>query len=131
MKRANWLPAPEFFALNQACAAINRAFDGFGCYLVGSSLERRDYRDVDVRYIMGDVEFDAMFGRGGDARDAYWSLLCLTISVWLRETTGLPVDFQIQRQTDCNAEFDGARSALGHFHDYPGKRPSDLNGGAA
>lgn len=111
------------------CVAINKAFGGFGCYLVGSALERRDHRDVDVRYIMGDEEFDAMFRAGDTVRDAYWSLLCLSISVWLRDVTGLPVDFQIQRQSDCNADPQNngkRRDALGIFLDYPGKRPSDV-----
>lgn len=135
MTRANWIAAPEYFALNQACVAINAAFNGFGCYLVGSALERRDHRDVDVRYIMDDDEFDAMFRAGGTTRDAYWSLICLSVSVWLREQTGLPVDFQIQRQSDCNADPQNEgkhRDALGIFHHYPGKLPSHLpkTGGA-
>lgn len=133
-KRANYLPAPHFFALNQACDFLNRALGGFGCYLVGSSLERRDYRDVDVRFILPDEEFDWMFRvRPGDAESGVggwlnplWSLMCLSISVWLREQTKLPIDFQIQRQTQANEKHSGTRSALGIFLDYPGERPSDV-----
>lgn len=126
MRRANWLPAPGYFALNAACAIINSAFEnGFGCYLVGSSLERRDHRDVDVRYIMDDASFDAMFRCGGErAHDALWSLMCLSISLWLSQQSGLPVDFQIQRQTDANERHKGNRSALGIFLAYPGELPS-------
>jgi hypothetical protein len=127
--RPHWLPAPHFFALNQACAFINKALDpvsGFGCYLVGSSLERRDYRDVDVRYIMADAAYDRMFRCGADYYDPLWSLMCLSISRWLSESTGLPVDFQIQRQTQANERHKGKRNALGLFHDYPGERPSDV-----
>ncbi len=125
--RANWLPAPHYFHLNQCCDFINRAFGKFGCYLVGSSLQHRDYRDVDVRFIMDDKAFDEMFkGSGETCANAYWSLLCLTISLWLRQQTGLPVDFQIQKQSHANEKHKGIRSALGIFHEYPGELPSDL-----
>lgn len=134
-KRANYVPAPHFYRLNHACRTINDALPGgFGCYLVGSSLERRDYRDVDVRFIMGDDAFDRMFrveakdadnGRAGWL-NPYWSLLCVALSEWLSKESGLPVDFQIQRQTQANEQHDGMRSALGIFLDYPGERPSDV-----
>jgi hypothetical protein len=126
--RANWLAAPAYFNLNAACAIINNAFEkGFGCYLVGSSLERRDHRDVDVRYIMDDASFDVMFRCGGErAHDGLWSLMCLSISLWLSQQSGLPVDFQIQRQSDANAKHKGERSALGIFLAYPGELPSKL-----
>lgn len=125
-KRGNYVPAPHFYALNQACTIINRALDGFGCYLVGSSLERRDYRDVDVRFIMGDKEYDRLFRNEEGWTNPLWSLMCVSISGWLSQQTGLPIDFQIQRQTQANAQHKGLRSALGIFHDYPGERPSDL-----
>lgn len=132
-QRANYVPAPHFFALNHACVVVNRAFDGFGCYLVGSSLERRDYRDVDVRFIMSDEAFDRLFRvepKNADTGAAgwmnpLWSLMCTSISLWMRNVTGLPVDFQIQRQTQANERHQGTRSALGIFLDYPGERPSE------
>ena len=126
MTRANYVPAPHFYALNQACAIVNRAFDGFGCYLVGSSLERRDFRDVDVRFIMSDEAYDRLFRDAGGWLNPLWSLLCVTLSQWLSQQSGLPVDFQFQRQTQANAKHPGMRSPLGLFHDYPGERPSDL-----
>lgn len=43
MERANYLPAPHYFNLNQACAVLSEAF-GHCTYLVGSAMERRDYR---------------------------------------------------------------------------------------
>lgn len=129
-KRANYVPAPAYYNLNQACTIVNRALGGFGCYHVGSSLERKDWRDIDVRFIMSDEEYDYMFRdkgeNGGGWLNPYWSLLCTLISSWLSQQCGLPVDFQIQRQTQANAEHDGKRCALGIFHDYPGERPSDL-----
>jgi hypothetical protein len=125
-RRANYIPAPHFYSLNQACSIVNRALDGFGCYLVGSSLERRDYRDVDVRFIMSDEAYDRMFWGNGGWLNPLWSLMCTSISLWLSEQTKLPIDFQIQRQTQANLEHDGLRSALGFFLDYPGELPSTL-----
>jgi len=109
MKRANYLPAPAVFNLNAACKLINDALDdnGFGCYLVGSSLRKRDYRDVDVRYIMADDDFDRMFPGISSPYMMHplWSLFCTSVSTWLRQQTGLPVDFQIQRQSQANEEY--------------------------
>jgi hypothetical protein len=119
MKRANYIGAPHFFNLNQACLTLNQAF-GFGhIYLVGSSIERRDFRDVDVRCILPDEKFAQLFsGLTGDpTRNAFWSLLCSSISLWLSQHSGLPVDFQIQQQTVANAENNGPRHALGLFID--------------
>ncbi len=126
MKRANYLPAPAVFNLNAACKLINDALDpeyGYGCYLVGSSLRKRDYRDVDVRYIMADEAFDRLFpgahGGGPLMLHPMWSLLCASVSTWLRQQTGLPVDFQIQRQTQANEEYSRktghGRESLGLF----------------
>jgi len=130
MQRVNFVPAPHFFNLNHACTIINDAFDGFGCYLVGSSIERRDYRDVDVRYIMADEAYDRLFRGAGGTYNPLWSLMCMTITVWLRQQTDLPIDFQVQRQTQANKDNHGCqRQALGIFLDYPGKRPSDTVAG--
>lgn len=124
--RANYLPAPHFFRLNHACLVVNRAFDDT-CYLVGSCLDRPDYRDVDVRLILDDEAFDKLFHAHGTSHDALWSLLCVTISAWLGQQSGLAIDFQIQRRTQANAEHPkGKRWALGVFLDYPGERPSEI-----
>lgn len=123
--RANYVGAPHFYNLNQACALINRAFPQGMCYLVGSSLTKKDYRDVDVRLMLPDEEYDRVFG-SGDWANPFWSLLCTSLSLWLRQQTDLPVDFQIQRQTQANEMHDGKRSAVGIFLDYPGERPSDV-----
>lgn len=105
---------------------INKALDGFGCYLVGSALERRDYRDVDVRFIMTDGAYDRLFRSKTGWLNPLWSLMCTTISLWLSQQTALPIDFQIQRQTEANAAHSGKRSPLGIFLDYPGERPTEV-----
>lgn len=117
--RANWLPAPHFFNLNQACGMLVEAF-GHCVYLVGSSLERRDYRDVDVRVILEDAEFDRLFpGAGeGPAWNPLWSVMCSAISLHLSQQSGLPVDFQIQRMTEANEKHPGGggrRHPIGLF----------------
>lgn len=132
MKRVNYLPAPGYFKLNQAVAVINRAFDdkgSYGIYLVGSCLARRDFRDVDVRMIMKDGDYDRLFPGAADRPDlnAYWSLTCVTLAEWLTNQSGLPVDFQIQRASVANEQFpthggvrENPRNALGIFMGYPG-----------
>lgn len=113
--------APAVFALEQACRHINEAFgEGYGCYVVGSCLERPDWRDVDVRLILSDEEFKKIFPDAYlDSRwefDARWLLLTVSISNWLSKVTGLPVDFQFQAQTHANKAHEGARHPVGiHF----------------
>lgn len=114
-KKASYVGAPAIFQLEQCCQQINDAFGGFGCYLVGSALERPDWRDVDVRLMMSDEEFARLFPDAGDhwEHDPLWLLLTVAISTWLRQVTGLPVDFQFQPQTLANAQHKGLRHALG------------------
>lgn len=127
MERANYLPAPAYFKLDHACQYVNSALGDYGCYLVGSSLQRKDWRDVDVRYIMKNELFDHLFpgiGNANPSKCALWSLLCVMISDWMSNQTGLPIDFQIQRQAVSNSEHSTKeghrRSALGIFLAYPG-----------
>jgi hypothetical protein len=103
--------SPGFFLLNQACLVIRRAF-GEGPYLVGSSIDSKDYRDVDVRLMLDDDRYEAMFPgitKAGNPRcHALWSLTCSSISLWLRQASGLPVDFQIQARSVANEKYPGA-----------------------
>lgn len=138
--RANYIGAPAFFNLNHACRLVNDAFGdmGFGCYLVGSSMHRRDFRDVDIRYIMQDEAFDRLFRIEAAQADTplggwlnpLWSLICSSVAAWLSAQSGLPVDFQIQRMTQANAAHSQKnghpRSAMGIMFDYPGELPSTL-----
>src|SRR5512135_2085470 len=95
MKRASWIGVPEMFNLNLACRALVEAF-GWHIYLVGSALERRDFRDVDVRCILDDGEFDLLFPRGAEAATNVWldarnALLSAALSEWLASRTGLKI----------------------------------------
>lgn len=120
-RKGIYIGAPAVFALEQACQHITKAFGMYGCYVVGSCLERPDWRDIDVRYILPDEEFAKLFpdaeifpdGTGAWEFDARWLLLTVAVSDWLRKQTGLPVDFQFQPQTHANARHKGNRNAVG------------------
>lgn len=124
-KKGVYVGAPAAFKLELACQHLYRAFvdhrgDSFGgIYLVGSALERPDWRDVDVRLILDDASFCRLFPDAGPVSqsrwefDARWCILTTTISAWLSEQTGLPVDFQFQPQSHANERHKGRRNALG------------------
>lgn len=108
--RTDLLTTTEMYHLDRACELVTKAFGGECPYLVGTAgLGGADsYRDVDVRLMLDDDEFSAAC----PTRER-WELLCLAISTYLRERTGLPVDFQIQQASAANAKFSGPRNPLG------------------
>lgn len=119
MRRETHVAAPGFFLLDQACLAVTEAY-GTHPYLVGSSITTKAYRDVDVRLILHDDDFDRHFPNatavGNPRFDALWSLVCSAISRHLSAASGLPVDFQIQSQTTSDSKYRGERRvALGLF----------------
>jgi hypothetical protein len=115
-KRANYLPPDCLFGLHHACAEIMKSYDSYGVYLVGSSIVRKDYRDVDLRCIMKDDVFEAEFPADAHGHRPKWMLTCLALSAWLKHVTGLPVDFQFQKQSLANAHHKGERHAMGYYH---------------
>jgi hypothetical protein len=117
--RAHYLGQNDFYNLNAACKTVLSAFHfSWGVFLVGSCLRTKDFRDVDVRAIVPDAEFDRLFpDYKPDRCGTFWNFICTTISEWLRARTGLPVDFQVQRATDANKEFpnkEHRRNGMGH-----------------
>lgn len=103
------LSPPVLFRLDHACKPIAEAF-GHEPYLVGSVQERKAsaLSDVDVRLILPDDEYDAL-----DMTPARRTLMDLALGAFLRELTGLPIDLQIQRQTEANLKYHGQRNPLG------------------
>jgi hypothetical protein len=99
---ASYLTTANFDLLNLACLPVHEAFDT-PPYLVGSALERARFRDVDLRTILPDDEWDALFAD----KPRLWSLCCLSVSHYLTDLTGLPVDYQVQRRTEANEKFGG------------------------
>lgn len=124
-ERFNFLTLVQQASLRMACEPIDKAFpDAFGVYHVGSSLTSKDYRDVDVRLILKDEEFERLFGADSKSTGHvdFWCLTCLALSEWITARTGLPIDFQIQSFTRANAENKGKpRNPL--MLSYPGDRP--------
>lgn len=105
----------------------SQVWSAFGAppYLVGSALRgERDYHDVDVRLILSDEDYAAQgYGKPDEChQNGKWVATCLAFSLLGQHMTGLPIDFQIQQQTDANAKHDGPRSALG-FIDLRMRKP--------
>lgn len=105
---------PTALILQEFGDHVYRAF-GHVSYHVGSSLaEKQGWRDVDVRLILPDVEYEAM--DLGDPRSPHenkrWCSIVLAWSAFGRTLTGLPIDFQIQQQSLANEQYKGKRSAL-------------------
>lgn len=99
----------QMFLLDEACKPIRRAFDT-PPYLVGTAFTQRDFRDVDVRLILADDVYDLL---AVAVEPHLVAFLGLAIGEYLASRTGLPVDFQIQRQTEANAKHPGPRNPLG------------------
>ncbi|RUW79631.1 hypothetical protein [Mesorhizobium sp. M2A.F.Ca.ET.067.02.1.1] len=112
-KKTSYIGVPAVFKLELACKHINDAYGGFGCYVVGSALERPDWRDVDVVLILDDKQFRREFPNVQDFStglfefDTKWLLHTVALSEWMRAQTGLPIDFKIQPQTWANERHGG------------------------
>jgi hypothetical protein len=113
--KVNYIGAPACFRLEQGCQLINRVFGGYGCYLVGSALERADWRDIDIRCIMADELFAEEFPGAGQhwEHNPRWLFMATAVSEYLSKISGLPIDFQFQPQTHANERHQGTRSAIG------------------
>lgn len=122
--KVTYVGAPAVFALEMACKQVRAAFPELrpdahiGVYVVGSCLERPDWRDVDVRMMMDDETFLHYFPgvnlqAGTWEFDPRWCLLTVAISQWMSKQTGLPIDFQFQPMTHANARHTGRRHAAG------------------
>lgn len=99
----------QMFLLDLACKPIE---EGIGAtFHVGTSASgRQEYRDVDVRTILSDERYDALEEAVEPDGIAF---LGLAIGQYLHSITGLPIDYQIQRQTEANERHQGARNPLG------------------
>jgi hypothetical protein len=101
------LSPPVLHRLDLACKHIRDVFGGFnGPFLVGSVQERTAGAgsDVDLRLILDDEDYDALMA---GAPDGFASLLDFALGAYVRELTGLPIDFQVQRMTEANERHAG------------------------
>jgi hypothetical protein len=122
MSRSTFLSPPDLHRLDWACRPIFRAF-GSPPYLVGSALTTSEFRDIDLRLILDDDEFDAMFAD----RPGLRLLLNIAFSALLESTGGqrAPIDFQIQSMSEANVPEHGVRNPMGLRHEDP-----EASGGA-
>lgn len=111
--RSTHLLISELVLLKDWAIHVRRVFGT--PFLVGSALTTKDYRDVDVRVLLDEDEWTALFPGLDDAdpRDARWSGICTAFSLWGQKATGLPIDFQLQRRVRANEQYPGRRNALG------------------
>jgi len=113
--KASHVGAPAVFSLEMAARQLRDAFGG-DVHLVGSALERADRRDVDVRQMLPEAAFAALFPRVTGHTwefDTRWLLLTVSISAWLSQQTGLPIDFQFQPVGHGNKLHHGPRNPMG------------------
>lgn len=105
--RINYLTVAQNFALETAMQVLNDA--GCGAYLVGSVMERADFRDVDLRCILDDDDFEQRFG----GQRVRLRLLNAALSEWITARTGLPIDFQFQSRTEAEQYKGRPRNPMG------------------
>ncbi len=76
-------------------------------------MERKDWRDVDVRLILDDDDFYRRFGSNRSAEtNKKLAAITLAFAALGKQMTGLPIDFQIQTMSHANSVYPGPRSAL-------------------
>lgn len=120
-QRASFLVQSDFERLEEWCRNVCILFGPEIPYLVGSATERSDYRDVDLRLILEDEVFDRSWRDPVKVR-----LVNRALSIWGQQETGLPIDFQIQRQTEANDRFPhGIRNPMG-LRDWATTRTSGV-----
>ncbi len=90
-QRATYLRVDEVRLLDHWCDSLGQTF-GTTPYLVGSVLIRSDYRDVDVRVMLDDDAYEAIPMHVLD--------LNMLLSRWGQQSTGLPIDCQVQSYTE-------------------------------
>jgi hypothetical protein len=106
---------PAYLKLNHFGRVVGEFFDETA-YLVGSAVKGKGWRDVDVRIMLADEAYEALFGALPDrprCLNLKWNAACLAFTALGKEMTGLPIDFQIDGQTEANEKYgDRPRHAL-------------------
>lgn len=113
--RGNYIPSPlSNFKLDWFGVVAFDAFDQTA-YLVGSALSRSDFRDVDIRVLLSDEQFNISFGDQIDwRRNQKLKSMNIAWSGFGQHLTKLPIDFQIEQFTEGNKDPNsGRRHPLG------------------
>lgn len=105
--RYNYLSVTELPILRAWGWEVSLMF-GAMPYQVGSSLQHKDYRDVDIRVMLDDERYNDLAATGVDL---YY--LNLSVSLWGQKVTSLPIDFQVQRITEANSDYNFPRNPCG------------------
>jgi len=104
---------PESLYLDEFARQLYYVFQATP-YMVGSSVHKKKWRDVDIRILLTKKEWDK-FGFGKveeEHQNGKWCAYCMAFSELGRKITGLPIDFQIQELDDANKKYQGQRNAL-------------------
>lgn len=85
---------------------LREAFDTTAVH-VGSSAVSKQWRDVDIRLILPDGQFNDMFPgyNGHHQNDVKWALMSAAIAELGKKLTGFPIDFQFQRMSDASNRY--------------------------
>lgn len=96
---------PHMLYLDQFGLLVYDAFGNYP-YLVGSATVSKQWHDVDVRLILDDDDYLRLIGNvQNEAGNPRWRAFCMAFSELGKRLTGLPIDFQIQQQTQANRLF--------------------------
>lgn len=87
-------------------------------YLVGSSQTSKKWRDVDVRVMLSNEDYERRLGpvwqTGRRHQELSWRAEMLAWSTLGQKMTGLPIDFQVERLSEANALWPtGPRNPIG------------------
>lgn len=97
----DYLLHSERLLLHDWGRSVSEMFNNESVYLVGSSITKKDYRDVDVRIVLDDKQFkklEKMFNT---------EYLRIGVSLWGQKVTGLPIDFDVQPRSFANKKYKG------------------------
>ena len=112
------MPAAHY--LDEFAGHVSSAFDDhYGVFLVGSALKSKQWRDVDVRIILPDERYAKMGFGNPFHQNAKRAALEMAFSALGKHMTGLPIDFQIQQQTDADTRHPGHRNFLSPASRFP------------
>lgn len=116
-KTGTGVGSPAHLLLNAWGTLVHDAF-GEIPYLVGSATTSKTWRDVDIRVMLDDDQWNRILPgvpTTGGAGFVYprWSALCMAVSAWGQQFTGLPIDFQFQPRDHANTRYKGYREPLG------------------
>jgi hypothetical protein len=106
---------PNYLYLDEFASQLRFVF-GDCIYHVGSSLTSKQFRDVDVRAIINDSDWEdlELGDPGSPHQNGKWVALTLAFCELGKRITGLPIDFQIQQRSYANEHYgDAPRSWIG------------------